>query len=195
MKKEILFIILLAVFLCGFVTPARAFVEFYPDSLDFLSGNIFLAAAIVFLLGFSLNLTPCVYPLVPVTVSFFSRRSASTPASRLANGLAFFCGLIIFYTLLGLLASCTGFIFGALFQYSSVRVGLALLMLFLALVMFDLIRFDSPGLLQVLSGFVGEKLGSFGLGLTMGLAAAPCVGPPVVALLTFVAVDGDLLRG
>jgi thiol:disulfide interchange protein DsbD len=165
------------------------------DFSHLLSGNIILACGILFFLGIGLNLTPCVYPLLPVTVGYFGSRRESNFSIRFINGVLFFLGLIIFYTALGLLAGYTGMIFGTFFQHSAVQVGMALLMLLLAASMFKFINLSSFCSLGGLPQKIGDRLGSFGLGLTMGLVAAPCVGPPVVALITFVADSGDIIRG
>ena len=93
------------------------------------------------------------------------------------------------YSTLGLIASLSGGIFGAALQSPYVLIGLALLMVALALSMFGVYEFKMP---ESLNRFATKStdstsglLGALVMGLTMGIVAAPCIGPFVVALLTF----------
>lgn len=147
----------------------------------------------LFLLGLALNLTPCVYPMIGVTVSIFGARRAAPPLQVFANALVYVLGMAVMYSTLGLVAAFTGGLFGGLLQSPIVLVVIGALLFALALSMFGLYELQVPtAILSRLGGATGTSLaGLFLSGLVVGIFAAPCVGPPVVALLAVVGAKGD----
>jgi thiol:disulfide interchange protein DsbD len=146
-------------------------------------GATFLWVAV---LGMALNLTPCVYPLISVTVAFFGGRSGDERGA-VGRACCYVLGICTTFSLLGVTAALTGSLFGAALQRPEVLGGIALLMVALAASNFGLYQLRMPtGLMQV-AGRAGEgAVGALFMGLTMGVVAAPCIGPIVVALLLFV---------
>ena len=140
----------------------------------------------VALLGLALNLTPCVYPLISVTVAFFG--GATGAAGRpVVRALAYVLGICLTFSGLGVAAALTGSMFGAALQRPAVLAAIALVLIVLAASNLGLYSFRVPAPLMRRVGRVGEGvLGAFFMGLTMGIVAAPCIGPIVVALLLFV---------
>src|SRR5439155_5584883 len=140
----------------------------------------------VALLGLALNLTPCVYPLISVTVAFFG--GATGAAGRpVVRALAYVLGICLTFSGLGVVAALTGSMFGAALQRPAVLVTIATVLILLAASNLGLYTFRVPAPLMRRIGRVGEGvLGAFFMGLTMGIVAAPCIGPIVVALLLFV---------
>lgn len=147
----------------------------------------------LFLIGLALNLTPCVYPMLGVTVSIFGARRAAPPLQVLALALIYVLGMAVMYSSLGLIAAFTGGLFGGLLQNTWVLVGLGALLVALSLSMFGLYELQPPpALLSKLGGnTTTSTLGVFLSGLVVGVFAAPCVGPPVVALLAVVGAKAD----
>ena len=147
-------------------------------------GTTFL---LVFALGVALNLTPCVYPLISVTIAFFGGRAGGGAPHPVGRALLYVLGICLTFSALGVTAALTGSLFGALLQQPIVLAGIALVLVALALSNFGLytLRFPSPLVQRVAR--VGEgAVGAFVMGLTMGVVAAPCIGPLVAALLLFV---------
>jgi len=141
----------------------------------------------VFLLGVALNLTPCVYPLISVTIAFFGGRTAREHRHVVRRALVYVLGICISFSTLGVAAALTGSLFGSALQRPAVLVTIALVLLALAGSNFGLWQIRVPSPIMQRLGRVGEgDLGAFFMGLTMGIVAAPCVGPVVVALLLFV---------
>ncbi len=137
-------------------------------------------------LGAALNLTPCVYPLISVTVAFFGGRTGRE-RGRAVRALAYALGICLTFSALGAAAALTGALFGAALQRPLVLGGLTLLMVALALANFGLYRVRMPAGVMRFAGRAGEGvLGALFMGLTMGLVAAPCIGPVVAGLLLFV---------
>ncbi|MGC9512029.1 MAG: cytochrome c biogenesis protein CcdA [Fidelibacterota bacterium] len=158
------------------------------------SRNFFWVLILVFLGGLALNLTPCVYPLIPVTISYFGSQKAKGNVLILA--LLYVLGMAITYSVLGTAAALSGSLFGSLMTSPLVLILLALLMLALSLSMFGLYEFRLPyALTQLGGGSRSGYAGSLMMGLTMGIVAAPCIGPFVISLLTYVAASGSALTG
>jgi thiol:disulfide interchange protein DsbD len=147
----------------------------------------------LFLIGLALNLTPCVYPMFGVTVSIFGARSAAPTIKVLGSALVYVLGMTTMYSVLGVVAALTGGLFGAFLQNPLVLVGIGVLLILMSLSMFGLYELQPPSwLLQKLGGSGATNLiGTFASGLVVGVFAAPCVGPPVVALLAIVAAKAD----
>ncbi|MFA5159012.1 MAG: cytochrome c biogenesis protein CcdA [Candidatus Omnitrophota bacterium] len=151
----------------------------------------------VFFLGLGLNLTPCVYPMLSITVSLF-RGSKHEPRGRaFMKALAYVLGMVIMYSVLGLAAAMTGSFFGEWLQNFWVQLTTGILVAGLALSMLGLYQFRLPSwLMPSYQGSAKGALFSFFVsGLLVGIIAAPCMGPAVLALLTFVSVQQDMIFG
>jgi thiol:disulfide interchange protein DsbD len=155
-----------------------------------------LTFLLIFLGGLALNLTPCVYPLIPITVSFFGGGGEADRTRLILKAVLYFLGMTVMYSALGVVAALTGSLFGVLLQHWAVILLLAAMMVGLSLSMFGLYDVRIPDFLSELGGANREGLiGSFLMGLTAGIIAAPCIGPFVLGLLTFVGERGDPALG
>jgi thiol:disulfide interchange protein DsbD len=154
-----------------------------------------VALLVVFLGGLALNLTPCVYPMITITVSYFGGAGEQRSLGRaFLSALVYCAGIVLTYSTLGLVAALTGSLFGSLLQSPVVLVGIALLLVALALSLFGLYEIQPPqALLQRATGLSSKAgfIGVFFLGAMMGIIAAPCLAPFVVALLAFVGQTGN----
>lgn len=151
---------------------------------------------LAFIGGLALNLTPCVYPLIPVTLSFFTNQSQHRLGHTALLAGCYVLGLAITYSLLGLAASLTGGLFGALLQRPLVLVSVALVMVALGLSMCGLFELRVPSWIS--SRFGSGRTGVAGaliMGLTVGIVAAPCIGPFVAGMLLYVSQLGSPLIG
>ena len=155
--------------------------------------GLFLTLVVVFFGGLALNLTPCVYPMIAITVSYFGGQSRSVGAA-FRQALVYFFGVTLTYSALGLVAALTGGLFGALLQNVWVLAGIAALLVALALSMFGLYEIQPPQFLLQRAAGLSTRAGYFGvffLGATVGVIAAPCLAPVLVALLAYVGQRGD----
>ena len=154
-----------------------------------------LVLVAVFLLGLGINLTPCVYPLIPVTVAYFGRGVGGT-LHTLSMALAYRLGLSLTYSGLGVLAALTGQLFGALLRKPWVPALAATVLVLLALSFFGLYQLRPPRFLtrRLPQGKTGLPA-AFLMGLFVGAVAAPCVGPATVALLSYVSLTQDVALG
>ncbi|MEA3286927.1 MAG: cytochrome c biogenesis protein CcdA [Candidatus Marinimicrobia bacterium] len=157
--------------------------------------GMILTFAIIFFGGLALNLTPCVYPLIPITISFFGGTGASK-GRTFWMALAYVLGIAVTYSILGVAAALGGGLFGALLTNPIVLIGIAAILVGLSLSMFGLYEFRLPtGLMTAASQSKAGIFGSFFMGLTLGIVAAPCVGPFVIGLLTYVAAQQSVVLG
>src|SRR4051812_196348 len=169
-----------------------------------LSGKLGLAGgvsagtfAVLFLGGVLTSLTPCVYPLIPITVSIFGARQSEKRGRSVALSATYVAGIAAMYSALGLFAALSGKAFGTVLSSPAVVVLLALFLLALAASMFGAFEIALPyALQQKLAGVKGAGFGgAFGMGLVAGVIAAPCTGPVLAGVLTYVATQRNAVLG
>ena len=140
-----------------------------------------------FLGGLALNLTPCVYPVIPLTLSFFAGQSRSDGRRPFGLAAVYVLGMATMYSALGVAAALSGRLFGSALQSPWVLSAVAIVLVALALSMFGLYDLRMPTFLMQKAGARSGAAGAYGMGLLVGVVAAPCVGPFVLGLLAFVA--------
>ncbi|CAB1057354.1 Cytochrome c-type biogenesis protein DsbD, protein-disulfide reductase (EC [Olavius sp. associated proteobacterium Delta 1] len=146
----------------------------------------------IFAGGIALNLTPCVYPLIPITVSYFGGRTGESQRKLLIHGVCYIGGLSVTNSLLGVTAALTGGLMGAMLQSPIVLGTVAAIMVFFASSLLGFWELRLPyGLTQAASKSYSGYFGSLFMGITLGVVAAPCIGPFVLGLLTWVAGMGN----
>ena len=156
-----------------------------------------MAGVLVLLFGWglALNLTPCVYPVIPLTVSFFGGQAGGQNRRTFLLASFYVLGMATMYSALGVAAALSGRLFGVALQSPWVLGGVALVLVALALSMFGLYDIRMPTALMQKAGARQGVAGAYGMGLLVGVVAAPCVGPVVLGLLAFVAATQDALLG
>ena len=179
-------------------------------------GGALIAVALAYVGGILSSLTPCIYPMIPITVGVVGgvrgkhERHAQGKFDRniLVRGFAYVMGMAIIYAFLGVLAGITGQVFGAFTNTAKWYVLLGIVMTFASLMMIDVLPFDPQALLDRLKRAMGiahspkintEKeatlLGAFLLGASSGFIAAPCTTPVLTAILAFIAQTQSVLLG
>jgi len=168
-------------------------------SMDFsgissqLSNSPILAVGILFVAGVLTSLTPCIYPMIPITAAIVGGQSigeSKPPRSRtIFLTASYVAGLAIVYATLGVIAGVTGTIFGTISTNPWLYFTMANVLVIAALAMLDVIPIRLPaGLVQKAStmGTAGRVSGAFTMGAVSGLVAAPCGAPVMAAVLTWV---------
>jgi cytochrome c-type biogenesis protein len=168
-----------------------------PDGsiTQLLNGNPALALPALFVGGVLTSLTPCVYPMIPITAAIVGGQSTGAQAgSRFRPVLLTFTyvlGLALVYSALGVFAGLTGTLFGSVSTNPWLYFAMANVLLLAGLGMLDVIPVRLPaGLAQraATMGTAGRFSGAFAMGAMSGLVAAPCSAPVMAAVLTWVTV-------
>ncbi len=152
---------------------------------------------VVFLGGVLTSLTPCVLPLIPITLMIIGVRAQHPVRKNLLLSIYLVLGLAITYAALGVLAVALGKSLGFVFQEKWVVVALAIFFFILSLSMFGFYEIHLPQTLRHrLNHIKGHgRIGAFVSGAAAGLLAAPCAGPVVGSLLLFVAGNQNFMQG
>lgn len=160
-----------------------------------LSDSPALAIPLLFVGGVLTSLTPCVYPMIPITAAIVGGQSvasgAAAPPRRRVLGLTltYVLGLALVYSLLGLFAGLSGTIFGSISANPWALFAMANVLIVAALAMLDVIPVRMPAGLTAraaTAGTAGRYSGAFVMGAVSGLVAAPCSAPVMAAVLTWV---------
>ena len=168
-----------------------------------LSGNPALALPLLFAGGVLTSLTPCVYPMIPITAAIVGGSQAGTTAASgrfrpLLLSLAYALGLSLVYALLGLFAGMSGTLFGTISSNPWLYFAMANVLLFAALAMLDVIPVRMPSWVLARASSAG-KGGTYSgvllMGGMSGLVAAPCSAPVMAAVLTWVSTTKSAALG
>lgn len=175
--------------------PSRAS-EVPLDEQGTKTNTGFLALLLAgFLAGLLLNLTPCVYPLIPITLSFFSQQAKESTGGKFALGVSYMLGIALSFGVFGAVSVLVGKGFGTLFQSPWFNLGLFGLLFGLSLSMFGLYEIRLPGFLQKQLRGRSGTVGAFMMGSLLGVGAAPCGTALIAALAIVVAQQGSFPLG
>lgn len=160
-----------------------------------LSGNS-LSYISAFLGGVLVSFSPCVYPLLPITLAFIGVKAASSRLRGLILSLVYVFGLAITYSILGLVASLTGKLFGEISTHPVSFMVIGNACIIAGLSFFDIININFRGLhlynkVKMAPGFAS----AFFLGLVSGLIAGPCTTPALGTILLYVASKQNVFYG
>ncbi len=177
--------------------PAEEPVEERTDQLA--EKGLLARILLCFVAGLGLTLTPCIYPLIPVTVSIVGATSGRGRLDGLLRSVVYVFGLSVTYSAVGVVAAATGGMFGAVLQHPIVYLALAVIFALMAGAMFDWYRMDfSSQRVQKYQARLQGKAGLLGIwmiGLLSGAAATACLAPIITAILVYVGQRGDLVLG
>lgn len=174
-----------------------------------MSKGLISAVLFMFVAGFLTSLTPCIYPMIPITLAILgaserrggSRADGSTKQSKFRSFLLsvfYVLGIAVTYSILGVTAASTGALFGSALSNVYVVTGLALLFVMMGLSMYGLFEIQAPAFIRDRVGQGKAETGyfsSFGMGLAAGVVASPCIGPVLVSVLAYIAQTQDKMLG
>lgn len=151
----------------------------------------------VFGAGVATSLTPCVYPMIPITVSIFGARETKSRAMAFLLATAYVMGIAVMYAGLGTLAALSGWAAGSLLASPWFVIPLAAFFVAMATSMFGLWDIRLPFWLQNRIATAGGKgfKGAFVMGMVGGILIAPCTGPVLAGVLAYVATTGSVAMG
>jgi len=171
-----------------------------------------LALLLAYFGGILSSLTPCIYPMIPITVGVVGglQHNAEERNTRavITRGLAYVFGMSVIYSFLGVLAGISGQVFGTFTNTSTWYFILGGIMTFAALMMMDVLAIDPQAILEQLKRKMGLSTGSklnndkeatiigaFLLGASSGFIAAPCTTPVLTAILGYIAETKSVIVG
>lgn len=174
-----------------------------------MSKGLISAVLFMFVAGFLTSLTPCIYPMIPITLAILgaserrggSRADGSPKHSKFRSFLLsvfYVLGIAVTYSILGVTAASTGALFGSALSNVYVVTGLALLFVTMGLSMYGLFEIQAPAFIRDRVGQGKSETGyfsSFGMGLAAGVVASPCIGPVLVSVLAYIAQTQDKMLG
>lgn len=194
-------VVFVGMLLLTWLTAVPVFAEQTPEPMAWLADilmerGLALGLLLVLIGGMALNLTPCVYPLIPITLAFFTSQSEGKVRHTLALAVAYVLGLSLTYAILGIVAAKTGALLGSWLQAPIVRILLSLAIVALASSMFGLYELRVPQAFTRRFSRAATGLGgAFVMGLVVGILAAPCIGPFVLGLFIFVSQFANVVTG
>jgi len=176
-----------------------------------LSGAL-LALGLAYVGGVLSSLTPCIYPMIPITIGVVggiqTHSEGRNKRGILTRGIAYVFGMALIYAFLGVAAGITGQVFGSFTNTSGWYLGLAIIMTASSLMMMDVLPFDPQAWLDRIKRAMGLSksshanteqeatiIGAFALGASSGFIAAPCTTPVLTAILGFIAQTQSVIFG
>ncbi len=164
-----------------------------------ISKNLLWAFVLIFVFGFLTSLTPCVYPLIPITLAVIGARASQlSKAQAFSLSLVYVLGISATYSLLGVVAAKTGALFGQALSYQPVVLGFVVIFVLMALSIYGYFEIRLPHFISRRLETATDNrgyMGAFSSGLIAGIVASPCVGPVLVGVLAYIAKTQNMVLG
>jgi thiol:disulfide interchange protein len=159
--------------------------------------SLWLRLLLVFLLGMLVSLTPCIYPMIPITVGVLQAQGQTSVGRNFITALCYVMGIATTFALLGVMAAFTGQLFGTIMRNPLCILVIVALLIYLGLAMLGLYEMYVPrSLANNKSGVKkGSLLSAFMFGVVSGTVASPCLSPGLVLLLSLVTTIGSKIIG
>jgi len=169
----------------------------YVQNLVQKTSNVWLRLLLVLLLGLLMSLTPCIYPMIPITVGILQSQGSSSMTRNFLLASCYTLGIATMFALLGLLAASTGQMFGAIMANPIVILCIVVLLAYLAFSMLGFYEMYVPRFMVGNSNQVknGSPFSVFLFGFISGSVASPCLSPGLILLLTIVTTMKSKLLG
>lgn len=180
---------------CGPKKP-RAWSDYFSHMLE-SNSSLWLKGAFAFALGILMSLTPCIYPMIPITAGIMQTHAGSSLLASLSLSGAYTIGLATTFATFGLIAAHTGQFFNKLFHTPFIIILLVALLMYLGLSMLGLYQMYIPSFLYAGNKRVmsGSLVSAFLFGALSGTIASPCLSPGLVLLLSIVLTIGNKFIG
>lgn len=175
----------------------KSYLESFQNIIQ-TTDNPWIRIFFIFLLGLLLSLTPCIYPMIPITIGILHRNGKKSLGHNLLGSLCYAIGLAITFATMGLLAALAGASFGNLLSQPIFIMVLTLFIGLMSLSMIGIVDLPMPSFMKsntTVSSTFGPFLSAFIFGLLSGTIASPCVSPGLALVLTIVATIGNVFAG
>ncbi|MBL7069287.1 MAG: sulfite exporter TauE/SafE family protein [Candidatus Omnitrophica bacterium] len=163
------------------------------------SGNA-AAYLIALAAGILTSFTPCVYPIIPITIGYIGANSAGNRLKGFVLSLSYVIGIAVTYSILGGAAALTGKIFGQASTSPITYLIIANVCIILGISMLGVFNLRLPSFLTNIRFGAQDKKGhgilpAFAIGLVSGLVMGPCTAPVLAVILTYVAARQNVIYG
>ncbi|MBP7215965.1 MAG: sulfite exporter TauE/SafE family protein [Candidatus Omnitrophica bacterium] len=150
---------------------------------------------LVFVGGVAVSLTPCVFPLIPITAGFIGIQAGASKLRGLGLSFTYVTGIAVTYSALGLIASLTGTFFGRFTQNPITYLVVGVIVFLFGLAMLGVFTVSMPIVTRLPRVKKGSFISAFVLGLSSGLIIGPCITPVLGAILAYLATKKNILYG
>lgn len=186
-------------------SPSPDISNLYVSEQDQLTSRLaktgIMALPLFFALGVLLAFTPCVFPMVPILSGIITADKNTSQRKAFLLSTAYVISMAATYALFGVLAAATGANLQVAFQHPAVLIAFSALFVVLALSMFGFFELQVPVWLQqkLTATSNQQQSGRFIAASVMGVLSAlivgPCVAAPLIGVLSYITMTGDLLLG
>ncbi|MFH1777287.1 MAG: cytochrome c biogenesis protein CcdA [Candidatus Omnitrophota bacterium] len=173
-------------------------IENLTGNLEFyLNSASLLAYLVVFVAGVFTSFTPCIYPILPITVSYIGAESAGSRMRGFLLSVFYVLGTAVTYSVLGAVAALSGKLFGRGQANPITYFIVANVCILLGLSMLEVYELPLPAFLKEPGAArkMPGPLGAFFIGAASGLVLGPCTAPVLAVILTFVAAKQNVIFG
>ncbi len=158
-----------------------------------------LAFLFVFFAGILTSFTPCIFPMIPITLAILAKDSEKrTRAQNFLLSVFYVHGIALTYSVLGVAAAKSGSLFGSSLGNPIILSIICIVFFIMSLSMYGLFEIQVPALIRNKFGNGSRRTGYVGAllsGLFAGIVASPCVGPVLVGILAYVATQKNPVLG
>ncbi|MEX0671890.1 MAG: cytochrome c biogenesis protein CcdA, partial [Candidatus Babeliales bacterium] len=177
-------------------TPDMSSWATHIESLLSQSQSTWIQLLLSFLLGLLMSLTPCIYPMIPITVGILQAQGKKSIGYNFMLAFSYTCGISTTFALCGLMAALTGTVCGKLLVNPFFVLMMIALLLYFAFSMFGFYDMYTPRFLQKQADIKkGSFFSTFLFGMVSGSVASPCLTPGLALLLTIVGTLGSSILG
>jgi len=159
-----------------------------------LSGS-FMDYPAVFAGGVLVSFSPCVFPLVPITLGYIGSRGQGSKFKSFLLSAVYVLGIAVTYSALGLVAALTGKLFGRISVHPATQIVVGIIFILLGLSFFDVLKVPTFGFFVQNKIKIGGFWSVFLFGLVSGLVVGPCTAPALGAVLLYVGTKQNILHG
>jgi cytochrome c-type biogenesis protein len=163
----------------------------------YLHGSFILAYLAAYLGGVFVSFTPCMYPVIPITLAFIGAHGSGSKVKGFVLSIVYVLGMSLTYTALGAVAALTGKLFGQIQTNPWTYFIVANICILMGLSMLEVFTLPMrvPGFVTKVQSRRKGLLGSFFIGAVSGLVIGPCTAPVFAVLLSYVATSQDIIFG
>lgn len=173
-------------------------IENFIDGFSvYLHGSFILAFLAAYLGGVLVSFTPCVYPVIPITIAYIGAHGSASKMRGFALSVIYVLGMSATYTALGAIAALSGKLFGQIQTNPWTYFIVANICIFMGLAMLEVFTLPVrvPDFLTRMQPKRKGFIGSFFIGAFSGLVMGPCTVPIFAVLLSFVAKSQNIPLG